>query len=140
MKMIVIKDVEFFETDHDSVITSYQSYETTRGYMEGTKCVNEIIEGDFFIDLKTNKKMCFGLSKKVKDILGMPIKAFRDMSNRIFVLEDETTRLCKKLHLLECKLKENNKFIKKILNDCVNFNHMNYFKRIWIVLTKKIIF
>ncbi len=46
----------------------------------------ETVEGQFFC-YPDGRTVCLGMSKKVQEILGIPLSAFSEMSNRLITLE-----------------------------------------------------
>lgn len=106
--MFLVEDVKIRETPFDPCEVFHHFKKPIPGEPVSEDCAltREIVFGQEFVDPRTNERMTFGFTKKVKDILHLPFGAFQDMSKHITKLHSENNRLSRENERLQWELNE----------------------------------
>lgn len=108
--MLVIKRVEFFETDRDPLDVLYHSNPNLPVYgVNGTiefELFRELIRGREFVRPSDGKRLVVGCSKEAQEVLGMMYEAWEEMQDRIESLEADKRHLTHFLGRVSQKLEE----------------------------------
>lgn len=95
--MLVIKRIEFFETDRDPLDVLYcSSPNVPVDGVNGTidfELFRELIRGREFVRPSDGKRLVVGCSKEAQEVLGMMYDAWAEMEDRIESLEADKRHL-----------------------------------------------
>lgn len=88
--MILIKDIKYYETERDIVELVHRDAPVFVGSEEGGTVVNAEVLSEFVCGQKfvTNGvEVVIGMSKEVRELLGMPLEAYANMQSAVSTAE-----------------------------------------------------